>query len=71
MKIILSDTFNNRVISRHISLAAAVKKQRKYSKALSKSSKGSYLWYGYTYSDGTKVDPELLESVQFMVDNQR
>ena len=51
MKIILSDTFNNRVISRHLSLAAAVKKQRKYSKALSKSSKGSYLWYGYTYSD--------------------
>jgi hypothetical protein len=71
MMIVLSDAFNNRPISRHRSVKAAVKAQRKHSKDLARRSTGSYLWYGFKYSDGTPVATELLESVQFMVDSER
>lgn len=64
---ILTDTFNNREISRHRTLAAAVIARMKHLKAVRKANGGnSYLTYGFSRTDGKEIEEmELLKAEQY------
>jgi hypothetical protein len=58
--IILTDTFNSRKISSHRTVAAAVKAQRKHSKAVKKANGvGSYVTYSIKSNTGEDISDEV------------
>lgn len=70
MKIELHDTFNRVRISTHLTIKAAVKKQRKHlQRVRSANGKNSYITYAFRYTDGTPVDFEEIEQAKMELDN--
>jgi hypothetical protein len=64
----LFDTFNSVLISRHRTLEAAVKAQRKHLAAVRRhNGRDSYLTYGYV-EHGLYIDPERIEEAQLKLD---
>lgn len=60
MKIILTDTFNNRVISNHRTVKAAVTKRLAHLRAVKKANgSSSYLTYSITAADGSDIRNEV------------
>ena len=61
---ILTDTFNDRELSKHRTLEAAVKAQRKHLRAVKRANgESSYLTYSIT--EGCKpVDPDMIDHVR-------
>jgi hypothetical protein len=60
MKIILTDTFNDRVISNHRSVKAAVAKRIAHLRAIKKANgASSYLTYSITAADGSDIREEV------------
>lgn len=60
MKIILTDTFNDRVISRHRTVKAAVAKRIAHLRAVKKANgANSYLTYSITAADGADIRDEV------------
>lgn len=58
--ITLTDTFNNRTISRHRTVAAAVTARTKHLRAVRKANgKNSYLTYSITSDDGRDLSAEV------------
>lgn len=64
MKIILIDTFNGSLISRHNTVKNAVKAQQKHLRAVKRANgENSYLTYAFQREDGTPVDQlEVLDA---------
>ena len=61
--ITLTDTFNNRTISRHRTVEAAVKAQRKHARAIRRrNGPGSYLTYSVTDDDRNDLHDEILQA---------
>lgn len=61
----LNDTFNNRKISSHRTIEAAVKAKAKHIRAIQKANgPGSYVWYSITYENGERVDPYEMEEAE-------
>ncbi len=60
----LTDTFNNSIISRHRSLLAAVRAERKHARAIRLRNGGNaYVTYKITKPDGSGIDwSELQEA---------
>ena len=59
--ITLTDTFNNRTISRHRTVEAAVKARRKHLRAVRRrNGPGSYLTYSITDDDRNDLHEEIL-----------
>ena len=62
-KIILTDTFNNRVLSRHRTIEAAVKASRRHARAVERrNGKGSYIPTSITSSDGADIYDEVMQA---------
>lgn len=62
MKIILTDTFNHRMISRHRSVDAAVKARAAHARRIARvNGQGSYVWYSIRCEDGSC--PHIAEEV--------
>ena len=60
MKYILTDTFNDRTISTHRSIKAAVTKRRAHRRAVKKANgPNSYLTYSITAADGSDIREEV------------
>ena len=60
LKIILTDTFNNRTISTHRSIKAAVAKRLAHLRAVKKANgSSSYLTYSITAADGCDIREEV------------
>jgi hypothetical protein len=60
MKIILTDTFNDRIISNHRSIAAAVAARLRHARAVRKRNGGnSYVTYSITAEDGSDITEEV------------
>lgn len=60
MKIILTDTFNDRTISTHRSVRAAVAKRLAHLRAVKKANgSSSYLTYEITAADGSDIRDEV------------
>lgn len=60
MKIILTDTFNNRKISTHRTVEAAVKAQAKHLQAVKRANgDSSYLTYSIDAEDGSDIRREV------------
>jgi hypothetical protein len=60
MKIILTDTFNNRQISTHRTIEAAVKAQAKHLRAVRRANgENSYLTYSIDAEDGSDIRREV------------
>jgi hypothetical protein len=58
--IILKDSFNNLEISRHRSVAAAVKAREAHSKMIARANgKGSFIRYGIKSDDGADISEEI------------
>lgn len=58
--IILTDTFNGRVISRHRTVEAAVKAEKKHLAAVKRANgQDSYLTYSITSTDGRDIGEEI------------
>lgn len=69
--ITLHDTFNDRLISRHRTLIAAVRAQRKHLSAVEKrNGKGAYLTYAFR-ENGTPVSADELMAAKQVVDSER
>ena len=61
---ILKDTFNDRELSKHRTLEAAVKAQRKHLRAVKRANgESSYLTYSIT-EGGKPVDPDMIDHVR-------
>ena len=59
---ILTDTFNDRELSKHRTLEGAVKAQRKHLRAVKRANgENSYLTYAITESNGDRVDPDMID----------
>ena len=59
--IILTDTFNNRVISRHRTVEGAVKARAKHSRAVERANgRGSYITYSIRAEDGSDISEEIM-----------
>ena len=69
--IILKDTFNDRIISRHRKLETAVRARRKHANDLSRRSPGSYVWYGFHYENGELVDHEEIALLEYELINRK
>jgi hypothetical protein len=66
--IILTDTFNGAIISRHSTIVAAVRAQRKHLRAVKKANgSSSYLTYSIT---GPGCDPESITEARIQVNNE-
>ena len=59
MKIILTNTFSNAVISTHRTVDAAVKAQSKHFRAIRRRSSNSYTTYSITAADGSDIREEV------------
>ncbi len=60
MKIILTDTFNNTIISTHRTVAGAVAKRIKHSKAVRRANgQNSYVTYSIKSEDGRDISYEV------------
>lgn len=69
--ITLHDTFNDHTISRHRTLLAAVRAQRKHIAAVArKNGPGSYLTYAF-HENGIPVDQDELAAAKHAVDSER
>ena len=65
MKFILTDTFNDREISTHRTLEAAVKAERTHLRRVKKANgPNSSLTYKITASDGTWIDPDQVDHIK-------
>lgn len=61
MKIILTDTFNNQIISRHRTVAAAVAARNAYSRRIQRNNgKNSYIPMSITSSDGEDISEDVM-----------
>ena len=68
--ITLHDTFNDRLVSRHRTLIAAVRAQRKHLSAVEKrNGKGAYLTYEFR-KNGQPVDQYELMAAKQAVDSE-
>ena len=66
----LHDTFNNVIVSRHRSIGAAIKNQRRHLAAVKRANgENSYLTYGFRYSDGSSIEYEEIIQTQMELDN--
>jgi hypothetical protein len=62
MNYILTDTFNNKAISRHRTIAAAINARDKHLKAVRKANgRDSFLTYSIDRMDGHKIDKGELD----------
>ena len=57
--ILLLDHFNGTRISRHRTVAAAIKARIAHAKRLHRNSPGSFIWYRITDADGVGICGEL------------
>ena len=58
--IILTDTFNKKVLSKHRSVFTAVKAQIKHAKAVKRcNGNNSYVWYSITNESGEDIREEV------------
>ena len=58
--IILTDTFNKKVLSKHRSVFTAVKAQIKHAKAVKRcNGNNSYVWYSITDESGVDIKDEV------------
>jgi hypothetical protein len=58
--IILTDTFNGRELSRHRTIAAAVKAEKKHAAAWRRANgRDSYITYSITAADGQEIGDEI------------
>ena len=58
--IILTDTFNKKVLSKHRSVFTAVKAQIKHAKAVKRcNGNTSYVWYSITDESGVDIKDEV------------
>jgi len=62
--ILLLDHFNSTRISRHRTVAAAIKARIAHAKRLNRNSPGSYVWYRITDSDGRDICGELQMEIE-------
>ena len=70
--ITLVDTFNGNHISKHRTVLAAVKSQRKHLAAVRRANgSNSYLTYAFRRADGTPVDGDEITQAQMDLDNAR
>jgi hypothetical protein len=61
--IILTDTFNSTVISRHQTVLAAARAERKHARAVAKrNGGGAYVRYSITSSNGEDIHDEVEEA---------
>ena len=70
MKITLTDTFNNRIISRHRSVDNAVRARAKHARMIRRVNGGnSYVWYSIRCEDGScpHIQDEIM-AAQFELD---
>ncbi len=60
----LTDTFNNRVISRHRTARAAVEAKQKHERDVRKGhGASSYMTYEITHSSGKDISEEIVDAV--------
>ena len=58
--IILTDTFNNSIISRHRTVLAAARAERRHARAVAKrNGGGAYVRYKITAADGSDIHDEV------------
>jgi hypothetical protein len=62
--IILLDHFNLTRISRHRTVAAAIKARIAHAKRLNRNSPGSYVWYRITDANGVGICGELQMEIE-------
>ena len=62
--IILLDHFNGTRISRHRTVAAAIRARIAHAKRLNRNSPGSYTWYRITDADGRGICGELQMEIE-------
>ncbi len=71
-EIVLTDTFNSKVISRHRTIDAAVNARGKHLEAVKKASgRNSYLTYSITHSDGQTIAADELYAAEYNFDKRR
>ena len=68
--ITLTDTFNNRLLSRHRSVDAAVRARAAHARKIARvNAKGSYVWYAIRCEDGScPLIAEEIMIAQFELD---
>ena len=72
MKIHLYDTFNDKLISRHNSIKAAVSAQRKHARAVRRrNGVSSYVTYAFRFEDGSAVDGDEIMEAKYALDFNR
>ena len=62
--ILLLDHFNHTRISRHRTVAAAIKARIAHAKRLHRNSPGSYVWYRITDAEGRGICGELQMEIE-------
>ena len=62
--ILLLDHFNGTRISRHRTVAGAIKARIAHARRLNRNSPGSYVWYRITDSDGRGICGELQMEIE-------
>ena len=59
--IILNDTFNKKVLSRHRTVMAAVKAKNKHDRMIKRyNGQSSYVWYSIVDSNGEDIYDEMM-----------
>lgn len=62
--IILHDSFNSTLISRHRTVAAAIRARIAHARRLERNSPGSYVWYRITDGDGVGICGRLQMEIE-------
>jgi len=63
MKYYLFDSFNNRPISYHRSIAAAVKAEKTHARMITRTcGRGSYLWYEIRANSGEDISEQVADA---------
>jgi len=62
--ILLLDHFNSTRISRHRTVAAAIKARIAHAKRLNRNSPGSFIWYRITDAEGRAICGELQMEIE-------